>query len=243
MPDPPNTPLVERFPDPNTVYVWHAAFDTTSDLAAGAMTALLDAEERDRAARFHYDRHRHRFVAAHAFLRSVLAWHIGHNPAEIVFTRTTHGKPHAPAIGLHFNLSHSHDAFACAVAQQRVGVDIEQLRPMPDAMALARRFFSPAEVEDLDRLESDRLPLCFFSCWTRKEAYVKAIGEGLAARLKGFTVSTEPGRAALLRLEAGADEAARWHLADLAVEVGYVGAVAVEGVPAQLIERWWPTHD
>src|SRR5439155_18666286 len=92
-------------------------------------------------------------------------------------------------------------------------IDIEHLRPMPDALVLARRFFSAAEVEALVRLEVDRLRLCFFSCWTRKEAYVKATGEGIASRLQAFTVSTEPRRAALLDSEAGANETARWHLA------------------------------
>jgi 4'-phosphopantetheinyl transferase len=243
MPGPTTASLAERFPDRSTLYVWHAAFEAASDEAAAAMTALLDAEERHRAAHFHFERHRHRFIAAHAFLRSVLAWHTGRDPAEIVFTRAARGKPLAPAIGLHFNLSHSHNAFVCAVAQQSVGVDIEHLRPMRDALMLARRFFSAAEVEALVGLEPDRLPLCFFSCWTRKEAYVKATGEGLASRLQAFTVSTEPRRAALLYSEAGADETARWHLADLAVEAGYVGAVAVEGRPSQLVELWWPNHD
>jgi phosphopantetheinyl transferase len=170
--------LAERFPDRSTLYVWHAAFEAASDEAAAAMTALLDAEERHRAAHFHFERHRHRFIAAHAFLRSVLAWHTGRDPAEIVFTRTARGKPLAPAIGLHFNLSHSHNAFVCAVAQQSVGVDIEHLRPMRDALMLARRFFSAAEVEALVGLEPDRLPLCFFSCWTRKGSLRQGHGRG-----------------------------------------------------------------
>ena len=236
---PTTTSIAERFPDRGTVHVWHASFNAACGESAAAMTSL-DAEEQHRAARFHFDRHRRRFVAAHAFLRSVLAWHTGHHPAGIVFTRTARGKPFAPAIGLQFNLSHSHDAFACAVAQQRVGVDIEHLRTMPDALAIARRFFSAAEVEALVRLEPDRRPLGFFSCWTRKEAYVKATGKGLATPLQACTVSTEPGRAALLHSEAGADETARWHLAELAVEAGYIGAVAVEGGPARLGERRWP---
>jgi 4'-phosphopantetheinyl transferase len=235
----PSTSVAERFPDRSTVHVWHMSFDAASAEAAAAMTSL-DAEERHRAARFHFDRHRRRFVAAHAFLRSVLAWHTGQHPAGIVFTRTASGKPFAPAIGLHFNLSHSQDAFVCAVAQQRVGVDIEQLRTMPDALAIARRFFSADEVDALVRLEPERRLLGFFSCWTRKEAYVKATGKGLTSSPQVFTVSIEPGRAELRHSEAGADETTCWHLADLAVEAGYVGAVVVEGGPARLVERRWP---
>jgi 4'-phosphopantetheinyl transferase len=145
------------------------------------------------------------------------------------------------ATGVRFNISRSSGLVLCVVARGReVGVDLEQIRPAIAREGIPERFFSPREVAALRALPVDAQPEAFFSCWTRKEAYVKARGEGLALHLDSFDVSLVPGEpAALLRTAGDAREASRWSLHALAPGRGYVAALALEGWPRRLTCWQW----
>ena len=225
-PAPPGTlPLAE-----DEVHVWRARLRLPRQQLAG-LEAILAEDERARAARFHFPEHRDAFVAGRGIQRLILARYAAVPPAALVYSFSRHGKPELPGSALRFNASNSGVLALYAVARGReVGVDVEEAKPMPDAEAIARRFFSAAENEVLAGLPEGVRSAAFFRCWTRKEAYLKAVGDGLSLPLESFDVSFAPGEEArLLRTRADPGGAARWTLVGLEPGEGYVGALALEG--------------
>ena len=165
--------------------LWRADLDSAPTPAA---VACLSDDEWERARRFVFARDRHRFVAAHAALRSTLAQQTGIPGALLDFTLGAFGKPVLvePA-GLHFNLSHSQSVALIAISDgAEIGVDVELLRPMPDAAALAADHFTAAEQRALASLPPERRDRAFLVCWTRKEACLKAVGTGLGIDTRSF---------------------------------------------------------
>lgn len=204
---------------------------------------LLDAEERTRAARFHRTQDRDSFVLAHIALRIVLGWYTHTEPASLRFTRGPRGKP-ALALDelcrdIRFNLSHSGEKAVIAVTTGlHVGVDVERVEQRRADMAVAERFFSRREVKVLQRLPESVRATGFFSCWTRKEAYIKARGDGLFIPLRDFDVSVGPDcKAALIGSRIEGDDVNRWRLRDLPVGADYAGALAVQ-CPNCALNAW-----
>jgi 4'-phosphopantetheinyl transferase len=191
--------------------------------ALASSEGLLSPAELDRANRFHFAKDRQAYIAAHGALRTILATYLGRSPAEIEFTSGSNGKP--AVAGIQFNLSHSADLGVVAVTPEReVGVDVELIDPSRANMDVARRFFSPRETSVLEALPTAQQTRAFFNCWTRKEAYLKAIGLGLSMPLESFDVTLAPGEPA--RLLRGAD--ANWSLHSFSPAPSYVGALAVD---------------
>ena len=167
---------------------------------------------------------------AHAALREILAVHTGLAPADLSFEPDAQGKPHLPASlgALHFNLSHSAGLAAVAVTRAGpVGVDVERVRELDDMDSLVRRFFAPAERAALEACPPAHRARAFFTIWTRKEAYIKAVGTGLGLRLSSFAVSLTPD-ARLLSIDGDSARARKWTLVDLSPDAAYAGAVAIE---------------
>ena len=224
------------------VHVWRATLDRPA-AAVDDMRRTLSDGERQRAARFRFDRDRDRYVVGRALLRVLCGLYLDEEPEKV---RLSYGRRGKPGLGeehgksrLELNLAHSGPLALYAFTRGRlVGVDVEQVRPMPDADEVAGRFFSPREHAVYSELPSrDRL-LGFYLCWTRKEAFIKALGEGLSVPLDSFDVSLVPGEPArLIRVAPDPDKAARWTLISLEPMPGYVGAVAIQGVVQQVI-RW-----
>lgn len=213
-----------------------------------ALRLLLSAEERQRADRFHFDRHRRRFTVRRARLRQLVARYLSGgprpmDPLAVRFAYGERGKPsvEVPGQPLAFNLSDSEDLAVYAFSQDlELGVDVEVLRPMPDALQISERFFADAEREVLRRVAEERLAEAFFCCWTRKEAYIKAIGEGLAEPLKNFCVAFDPPEPArFLHVGGSPEEAAAWTLHHLEPAMGAVGALAYRGPRRDLVCRRW----
>jgi len=177
--------------------LWRFALDQD---VPEAWRAALSPDEQARAARFVFEADRRHYVAAHAALRQLLAEATGIAAAALRFSAGAHGKPaleQAPA--LHFNLSHSHGIGALALSSQaEIGVDVEVLREMPDALALADAHFGPDEVRALRALPAG-LPRdsAFLRCWTRKEACLKAVGVGLGMDTRSFEAGLAPAPRAL----------------------------------------------
>jgi 4'-phosphopantetheinyl transferase len=214
------------------VHVWRAALDMGA-AQRERLEQTLSADERERAGRFYFQKDRDQFIVARGVLRTLLGRYLGLPPVQLRFSYSSYGKPSlAPELqGLSFNLSHSHGlALAAVTCDRELGVDVEYIRPEVVEEPIAERFFSTPEVAALRALPAALQPEGFFNCWTRKEAYIKARGEGLSVRLDQFQVSLTPGEpAALLSVQGDPAEAARWSLRELAPGAGYTGAVAVEG--------------
>lgn len=209
------------------------------DLAAPVTdVCMLSREEVERAARFHFERDRQHFKAARFALRSILGRYLNLPPESLEFGQTEYGKPfliNPEAAGVLFNLSHSGEVAVIAVAREReVGVDVEFMRADFATDEVAEHFFSVAEIYTLSGLESHLRTQAFFNCWTRKEAYVKARGEGLSMPLDVFDVSLAPGvSAAMLGNRVDESEPSRWIFQDLQIASGYAGALVIEAVASR----------
>jgi 4'-phosphopantetheinyl transferase len=197
------------------------------------LESLLSDDERQRSSRLRFDRDRRRFVVARGRLRQLLAERLGDAPRSVAFAYGPHGKPALASryarSDLRFNLSHCDDVAAFAFCRGReVGLDIESVRALPDAEDIAGRFFSRRENDAYLALAPHDRPLGFFNCWTRKEAFVKALGAGLGYPLDRFDVSLAPGEPAKI-LRVGTRPGARcgWMIHGFVPLSGMTGAVVV----------------
>ncbi len=223
---------------PGEVHLWRIALDAAPGGAADEGERLLGPDERARAARFRRPEDRRRFVAAHVALREILGGCLGLAPGRVRLVAGPGGKPRLPAGPLRFSLAHSGALALCAVARGReVGVDVERVRGDIDVAALARRFFSPPEVAELEALPAAERTGGFYRLWTLKEAYLKARGDGLALPLDTFSISLAGPRPVLL--DAGRP-AGSWSLATLEAGPGYAAALAVEGTGWRLVDEEGP---
>ena len=195
---------------------------------------LLSREEVERAERLHFERDRTRFLARRGLLRIILGYHLGVDPHTVQFRYAARGKPEVAEISdkgkLSFSMSHSHGLALYVIGWNRnVGIDVEKIRPLHEAEPIARRFFSTSEVTAIQELPESQKMLGFFNCWTRKEAYLKATGDGLSRPLDEIIVSLAPGeRAQLMSVAGDRKEPSRWSLIDVTPAPGYVAAVCVE---------------
>ncbi|MEP6919457.1 MAG: 4'-phosphopantetheinyl transferase superfamily protein, partial [Acidobacteriota bacterium] len=236
-----SAPLTGDLPD-GAIHVWLARLDQFAADPA-AFDAVLSLDEQERAERFVFDRDRRRFAAARILLRRLLAAYVRTAPADLRFSCDGYGKPSltghdaAPA----FNVSHSGDAAVFAFSRAgEVGVDDEAVRAMTDAAQIASRFFAPGEVERLRALPLALQHEAFFECWTRKEAFVKAIGEGLSHPLDSFEVTLTPGDPArLVHVDGHQPDPRDWTLTALPRIPGHVGALAIRGRPQTIGYHVW----
>jgi len=205
---------------PDEVHTWCVRLDAPRDVSAG-LYATLSPDERNRSARFRFDRVRQRFVIAHGALRDLLGHYVGSRHNEF-------GKPElGPDFGLRprFNLSHSAELALIAIAADvEVGVDVERVRMGMHYDEIARRFFSAEEVDELSRVPGQLHAKAFLRCWTLKEAYMKARGEGFSIPPASFSVFHLAGA---------------WSLCTLHPAPGYVGALAVEGRGRRICQYDW----
>jgi 4'-phosphopantetheinyl transferase len=203
---------------------------------------MLSPDERARAGRLVFPRDRHRFTAGRAFLRGVLALYQREPPAALRFRYGTYGKPELDVgeAEVRFNLAHADDLAVCAITTGGdVGVDVERLRPLADAEGVAAQFFSARERAALFALPRAFRQRAFFDAWTRKEAFLKALGSGLARPLDGFDVTLGPGEPPLLRTVENSTGAERFTLCALEPAPGFVAAVAVRARDCRLRTFQW----
>ena len=183
------------------VHVWRIDVEVESPRIP-LLWSILPEEEHDRANRFYFSRDRDRFVVCHGVLRSLIAEYLNLNPAAVTFQCNLHGKPYLGgecADALFFNISHSHHLALFAFSRNReIGVDVERIDARVTCDQITERYFSPMEANALRALPPGQQAEAFFLGWTRKEAFVKARGEGLSIPLDRFAVSVEPGQPAAL---------------------------------------------
>lgn len=218
----------------NDIHIWCADLDLPN-LRVEELARILSADELARANKFHFDEHRKRFIVRRGILRTLLGSYLDIEPNQLQFDYNSRGKPalkkSCGGDNLRFNLSDSQGMALYAVTRDRdLGVDLEHIRPMKDAEQLVKRFFSNREYAEFSQLDRDRQEVTFFTCWTRKEAYIKAIGEGLSLPLDRFEISISPEEPAkLLSIQGDAQLAEGWLLQDLKPASGYAAALAVAG--------------
>lgn len=244
--------LAERIPHPapvgalleeDEIHLWSACLDPP-EATVEDHVPTLSAEEQLRAARFVFPRDRRRFVVGRSVLRAMLGRYLGRDPRQIALAYGEQGKPRLADGGgdLLFNLAHAHELMVVALARGReLGVDLERIRPLDDVGGLAASVFAPEELATLRSLPPGSRQEAFFACWTRKEAFVKAGGEGIAHGLDRFEVSLRADEPAALRtVDGDSERAASWSLRELRPAPGYVGALAVESREIELLGRRWP---
>ena len=228
--------------EPDAIDVWQLDLSIPERQILSDQT-LLDDAERDRAGRFRSPDDRRRFIARRAALRRTLAEYTGQDPVRLRFTVNAFGKPslagEADCEGLRFNTSHSGDLAVVVVAHGRdVGVDVERYRAIAGTDGIARDHFAPAEREALSVSAPAGRSRVFFDLWTRKEAFVKAIGTGLSHPLNRFAVPTGPGPLeVLLSFAADEDDPRRWTLAAGGIDTRWSFATVYEGAPVP--RRWF----
>lgn len=217
---------------PGEIHIWSVDVNCPPE-ELEEMRELLAATEKERADRFHFEKHRRRHIVRTAVLRRLLSGYAGQPPSSIQFAYGPKGKPSLASGSadprLHFNMSHSEElaVYAFTLAGP-IGVDVEYLKAMPDAAGIAERFFSAREFRELLQLAESQIEEGFFNCWTRKEAYIKATGDGLSKPLDQFDVTLIPGQPArMLLLDGDAQEAARWSYHHFQPAPQYIGAAAI----------------
>lgn len=216
---------------PDEAHVWRT--DLERSLGAHDGAAVLDADERARAARFCFEHDRRHWTRARARLRCLVGAYLGRAPAEVTFACGAHGKPELAGPrpeALQFNVSHSAGRALLAFARTaRIGVDLERIRPELARDGIAAAAFSAGERAELARLPAAEREAAFFACWSRKEAFVKATGEGIGYGLEAFDVSLAPGAAArLVATRRPGDDARSWTMRALAPFPGFAAALVHE---------------
>jgi 4'-phosphopantetheinyl transferase len=227
------------------VHVWIADLDWPQDRLR-IFWELLSVEERERAKRFRFEDLQNRYIAAHGILRDILGRYLPDSKGALCFLTEDHGKPFLVVDGaasrLQFNLSHANRMAVYALAQARtIGVDIEAIHPIPELHSIAAAHFTSQErglIESAPPAEKD---LAFLTCWTRKEAYIKAVGRGLSIPLPSFDTFIPPGSPGrMLSADESPTPALRWWISDLPPIPSHVGAVALNGRPDKYSYwRWW----
>lgn len=217
------------------VHIWQLSLTQPPGVLA-RLAATLSAVEHERANRFRFEEHRWRFIAGRGQVRQLLARYLAIAPETLSFQYGEYGKPYleqplTEGQQLCFNVSHSGDMALCAVAIDReVGVDLETINRAIDHQQIVQRFFSPMEQAALEALPSDQRRAAFFAGWTRKEAYLKAKGSGLALALDQFSVSLSPNDPAELQQVVGQpNEPQRWTIRSLDIGSVYAACVVAKG--------------
>jgi 4'-phosphopantetheinyl transferase len=224
-------------------HVWQVALNMPPARVENLHQLLAD-DEKQRAARFYFERDRRAFIIGRGLLRTILGQYLATDPTRIAFEYNRHGKPSLAANDetVHFNVSHSGEIALLAFVRGRgIGVDVEYMRPELDFEKVAARVFSSEELAALSNTPVERRREAFFNGWTRKEAYIKAHGQGVSLPLDEIVVSISPDEPAELLLIKGTfDRAGRWGMREIRPGPGYVAALIVEGGGWRLVCRRWP---
>ena len=226
------------------VHVWASRLDPSTDLLA-RFGSVLSVEERERASRFRFDLHRNRFITGRGWIRLLLGSYLKMAPEQINFCYGDHGKPavakECDHKGLHFNLAHS-DAIALAgvTPMGPLGLDVERVRVLKDVGELVQRFFSARENSIFQELSPEQKNVAFFNLWTRKEAWLKATGQGISQNLNRVEVSFLPGESArLLALPEAFRSGNTWSLHEMTPAPGFAAALAICAEKPRISCRQW----
>ncbi len=225
------------------IHIWRVSTNDQTDKSVEYLRSILSNEEQEKADRFHFERDRKQYTIARGFLRIIIGRYLDINPTEFDFSYNKYGKPKLEGadIGdsLHFNLSHSGNMVLYVFSlNRRVGIDVELIKSYKKTREIVERFFSEKEKEEFASLPEGQKDVAFYTCWARKEAYIKAVGKGMSLPLDEFTVSMIPRKPILLLHNHNEiDNGVKWTLLDIDRIENYASAVAAEGEGLKL--RYW----
>ena len=237
-------PLTSPRLDSDEVHVWCASVDLSKQHLL-KLAQSLSREERERADRFYFAKDRDRFIAARGIFRFILSSYLSIGPSQLRFGYGPYGKPMLiPSDGskrLCFNMSHSHGLALYGITRNReLGVDLERVASDFSIEEIAKQFFSAQEKSELSALPPSKKMRAFYACWTRKQAYIKARGEGLSIPLDQFDVSVNPEESApSLHIRGKPEEGCRWFLTSFTPCPDYMAVLAVEGHRLKVRHRYW----
>ena len=223
------------------VHVWRADLEV-DESSQRSFLKLLAPDEESRAGKFRFAKDRRNFIAARGMLRVLLGKYLETNPAEISFEYSRFGKPGiANSNALRFNITHSQNIALFAFTKKfTIGIDVEFVNPDIEVKDIAKKFFSTNEIMNLLALPVKQQALGFFNCWTRKEAFIKAVGEGLSFPLDKFEVSLEPGKPAkLLATHWEPAAVSKWSMYSMSPEPNFVGSLVIEGLVEEVAFWNW----
>jgi 4'-phosphopantetheinyl transferase len=228
------------------IHIWRARLDLSLPRIQ-ELKQILSVDEQARANQYRFPIGRTRFIAARGILRTLLGSYLGREPRTLQFTYNEYGKPallgESESDPILFNLTHSQSMAIYAFTYLGdIGVDLELMAAdVKNYDAIANRYFSPAEMEELQSVPAERRQKAFLNCWTRKEAYIKARGLGLSLSLNQFDVSLAPGTpGALLATREPGQDHSQWSIHALAPGLHAIAAIAVKGHPSTITCWQWP---
>ena len=240
--DPPDELQLER----DDLHIWRVWLGQQPPSHLSKLREILSPDEQERADRFHFPHHREWYIVARGTLRTLLGRYLNCPPQSLTFAYGEQGKPvladMPPSERLEFNVAHSEAVGLIGFIWGRpVGVDIEHIRSLKDMGQMAKRFFSAEEYQTWTAVPAHQQDQAFFNCWTRKEAYIKVIGEGLSHPLNRFVVTLKPGESGrLVTVDGSAAKAEKWQMQAVHPTADFAAAVAVEGGWDRL--RCWYFH-
>lgn len=229
-------------PDQKTIHIWQIFLIHLPERIE-SLYRILSLDEQQRASHYRFTYDRSRFITGRSALRLILSEYLNISPNQIQFQLTPYGKPYLYLANhsekINFNLTHSRDLILFAfTSNRRIGIDIEYMDDSSLDLDIARFFFSEQETEKLRSAPPSLQKQAFYTCWVRKEAYIKARGEGLSYPLDQFITAFLPWEEpALLETLDDSAEAKRWSLKAIPTQPGYTAALAVEG-RVQQIQYW-----
>lgn len=200
---------------------------------------ILSSDELEKANRYKFENDRNNYIVCRAILRNIIGSYLSLDPSEVTFSYSEKGKPYIKGNNIKFNLAHSKGFAVYAFAlENEIGIDVEYLKAIPDAIKIAERYFSEYEIDELKKTDTAKIENLFFICWTRKEAFIKAIGEGLSYPLTDFSVPLKPGEEPkLLRIKNNSCEVQNWSLYNIDVIRNYTSALAVKSGELKIIYK------
>jgi 4'-phosphopantetheinyl transferase len=219
----------------NEIHVWQIDIETQLQNLKTYCSYLSNTEE-DRASKFRFESHKNNYIIRTGILRLLLANYMTCQPNEIEFKLGKFGKPELENSKQKFNLSHSKNKSLIAISQNKeIGIDIEFIDASIEAKTIATHFFSKDEIKQLYTLNDEKLAQGFFNIWTKKEAFIKAVGTGLTYPLDAFDVSLNTlKKKALIRIKSSTKEAQKWNLFSIKTFNDYAGAIAYKGTEKQI---------
>jgi 4'-phosphopantetheinyl transferase len=232
----------------NEIHVWTIQLEAPAASMA-RFASILSLDERARGARFHFDHHRSRFIVGRGVLRLILSRYLQTRPDKLEFLYGRNGKPaiagQLNGNAVEFNLAHSEALAMLAVTRTgAVGIDLERIRTITDADELVGRFFSPRENDAFQKLPPEQKPAAFFNLWTRKEAWLKATGDGITHHLNRVEVTFLPGEPVrLLSLPDAFQSETKWSLHELTPAPGFAAALATAGEHPHISCWRWRSED
>ncbi len=220
----------------NALHLWKIPLNI-SEKEISSLVLSLSEEERKSATRFRFDKHRHRYIIAHAAMRKIVANHLNISTHALNIDFNKYGKPYISNNPLYFNLSHSEDIALVSISfHGQVGIDIEFLKSEIDMLGIAQRFFHPIEFEQLIKIPPENRSHYFYTCWTGKEAFLKAKGIGIANHLKMFALDLQDlNKLKIILVDKAFDEFKTWTIHTFQPQENYMATVVSQAKPEALV--------